>query len=256
MEEVRRMRPLLGTFVEVCARGPAAGAAVDAALLSIERSQRRWSRQDEGSELSTLNRSAGEPVALSLATLRLLRLARALRRHSGGAFDCTLGTGETANALEIGPGWARLRAPARITLDGIAKGFAVDRAIGAMRRTDAALAGGWINAGGDLRVFGDRALPVHRREIDGRLTPLGLLRDAAMATSAVYPAGAVRDRRFPADIVAPPGRQPSPGAWTVLARSACRADALTKVAATAEPAGRAALVAALGGHLLQPEEAA
>jgi thiamine biosynthesis lipoprotein len=40
------------------------------------------------------------------------------------------------------------------------------------------------------------------------------------------------------------------GAWSVLARCAWRADALTKVAAAALPAQRASLVAALGGRLL------
>jgi hypothetical protein len=39
----------------------------------------------------------------------------------------------------------------------------------------------------------------------------------------------------------------------VLATSAARADALTKVAAASEPALRAARVAALGGHLVAAE---
>jgi thiamine biosynthesis lipoprotein len=249
------MRPLLGTFVEACAHGPAAAAAVDAALRSIEASQRLWSLQDDASELSALNRSRGAPVPLSASTLRLLRLARALQRRSGGTFDCTVGgrlsdalgrwlACGSADDLDIGPGWARLRRPVRITLDGIAKGFAVDRALAAMRRAGAPA--GWVNAGGDLRVYGELALPVHRREADGRLVALGLLRDAAVATSGVQTA----NERHAAEIFAPAGRQPAAGAWSVLARCAWRADALTKVAATALPAQRASLVAALGGRLL------
>jgi FAD:protein FMN transferase len=259
MEHARRMRPLLGTFVEVSAQGPAAAAAVDAALRSLEDSQRRWSLQDEASELSALNRSGGARVPLARSTLRLLRLACALQRRSGGGFDCTVGgllsdargrwlPRGTPDDLEIGDGWARLRRPLRITLDGIAKGYAVDRAIAALRGAGAVA--GWINAGGDLRVFGAHALPVHRREADGRLTPLGLLRNAAVATSGVRPAGAPPDARHPAEILAPAGRRAAPGCWSVLASSAWRADALTKVAATAPAAQRHARVAELGGRLL------
>jgi len=136
----------------------------------------------------------------------------------------------------------------RLTLDGIAKGYAVDLAVGALQRAGADA--GWVNAGGDLRVFGDLALPVQRRELDGRLAALGALRNAAVASSRAAAPGAAADASFPAHIVAPPGRQPQPGLWTVLARSAWRADALTKIAATAPAPQRAALVRSLGGCLL------
>ena len=58
------------------------------------------------------------------------------------------------------------------------------------------------------------------------------------------------DPDFPGCLIGPLGNPPQPGVWTVLARTACRADALTKVAACAAPADREALVAALGGRLL------
>ena len=205
---------------------------------------------------------------LGAPTLRLLRVAAALTRASQGAFDCTVGgelvrqgalpdhggtpalpRGE-ADDIEFGAGWARLRRPVRITLDGIAKGYAIDLAVRAMRSAGASA--GWVNAGGDLRAFGDLALPVSRRELDGRITPLGALRNAALASSRAATPGAQPDddARFPARIVAAPGRAPSTGVWTVLARSAWRADALTKVAATAPAAQRAAQVQRLGGCLL------
>lgn len=270
MSELRRMRPLLGCYVEVGARGPEAGRAIDEAFGSIELAQQRWSFQDAGSELSRLNRTVGERVALDAHSLRLLRLGIALMRRSGGCFDCTVGgllvregvlpehggpqalPRGSADDIEIGPGWARLRRPLRLTLDGIAKGYAVDLGVGALRRAGATA--GWINAGGDLRVFGDLTLPVQRRELDGRLTPLGALRNAAIASSR----SGAPDASFAARIVAPQGRLPAPGVWSVLARSAWRADALAKVAATAAAAERAALVRRLGGCLLTaaPLEAA
>jgi FAD:protein FMN transferase len=266
MAELRRMRPLLGTYVEVCARGPAARAASEAAFASLEAAQARWSFQARDSELSRLNRNPGRRVALRPETLRLLRLARALTRRSGGTFDCTVGgtlvrqgvlpdhggpeplaRGE-ADDIEIGARWARLRRPLRLTLDGIAKGYAVDLAIGILRRHGAHA--GWVNAGGDLRVFGDLALPVQRREAGGSFTALGALRNAALASSRAGFDCPCDD--FPGCIVGRPGQAPAPGVWTVLARSAWRADALTKVAAAAAPAGRAALIRSLGACLVEP----
>jgi len=266
MNPIRRMRPMLGTFVEVGACGPGAAGAIEAAFASIERAQARWSFHDADSELSRLNRSAGARVDLHPHTLRVLRLAAALMRRSHGAFDCTVGgllvrdgalpdhggaaglPRGAADDLEIGPGWARLRRPVQITLDGIAKGYAVDLAIAALRRAGAPA--GSVNAGGDLRVYGELALPLQRRELDGRFTSLGALRNAAVASSRAAAPDQEDAAAFPARVVAPEGRRPHAGVWTVLARSAWRADALTKVAANTPAPQRDALVRRLGGCLL------
>ena len=260
--ERRRMRPLLGTFVEVAAHGPAADEAIEAAFASLQDAHAWWSFHDPASELSRLNAAGGERVEVGATTRRLLTLAIATMRRSGQAFDITLGGSlveqgvlpdhggaaplprGTSDDIELGAGWARLRRPVRLCLDGIAKGFAVDLGIRALRRAGAEA--GWINAGGDLRVFGDTALPLHRREASGALQPFGALREAAVATSRVGPA----DPDFPARVVGLPGTPPASGLWTVLARQAWRADALSKVAANTPPAERAARVAALGGQLL------
>ncbi|RZI83607.1 MAG: FAD:protein FMN transferase [Rubrivivax sp.] len=269
MNETRRMRPLLGTFVEVCARGgDATQAAVDAAFASIQRAHSLWSFQDPDSELSRLNAAPGLAMAVQADTLRLLRIAKALMQLSDGHFDCTVG-GMLVQAgalpdhggppalprgclddIELRGHEVRLRRPVRITLDGLAKGYAVDLAIRALKRQGARA--GWVNAGGDLRAFGDLTLPLQRRELDGRFTPLGGLREAAMASSRGT-ASLSADEDFPACIVAPDGQQTPIGIWTVLARSAWRADALTKVAATAPAAQRDALVRRLGGQLLAPQ---
>lgn len=95
---VRRMRAVLGTYVEIGIQAPAgpgaerlAGPALDAAWAVLDDAQRRWSAQDAGSELSRLNRAAGARVGVSRATLRLLAVARALTRRSGSRFNCTVG---------------------------------------------------------------------------------------------------------------------------------------------------------------------
>ena len=261
------MRPMLGTFVEVSARGTNVHAALELAFDAIAQAQALWSFQDERSELSRLNGAPGTRVQLQAGTLRLLRIAKALMTLSHHAFDCTVGgmlvrqgalpdhggpaplPRGCAQDLELGDTWARLRRPVRLTLDGVAKGYAVDLAIRALRRHGASA--GWVNAGGDLRAFGEVTLPVQRRELDGQLTSLGGLRDAALASSRASHSWH-RDDPFPACIVAPEGQTPETGIWTVLARSAWRADALTKVASTTAPAQRQALVQRLGGCLVTP----
>lgn len=252
------MKPLLGTFVEIGVFEPDAGAAtaVGAAFAEIAAYQQAASFQDPASELSLLNASAGERVALGPRVLRALRLARAMTRASGGLFDCTRGgelvarsrlpdhggaalaTG-AADDIELFPDGARLRRPIRITLDGLAKGLAVDAGIATLRRHGTRHA--WINAGGDLRVVGAHALPVELRATGDVL----LLRDAALASSA----GATRwDASLPGEILGAAGA--AVGHWSVLAARAWRADALTKVAALAPSATRVPLLERLGGRLV------
>lgn len=258
------MRPLLGTYVEigvessVSAPEPAIAAAFDA----VAEVQLRLSFHDARSDLTRLNQSNGSEVLMHPLSIRVLRLARAMTCASGGLFNCTVGGAlvglgvlpdhggdgrlDCGSADDIQLQWnkARLRRPVLVTLDGIAKGYAVDCAIKSMQRHG--VTAGWVNAGGDLRVFGDMVLPVRRREIDGGYTALGGLRQAAIATSCVRPA---RNASFPAWIVG--GKQmPTTGVWSVLARTAWRADALTKVASLAPHSERSALIERLGGRLV------
>jgi thiamine biosynthesis lipoprotein len=259
-----RQQPALGTFVEVgavAAPGADPDRAIDAAFGSITEIQRLMSFHDPGSDLSRLNTANGAAVALNRPTVRVLRLARAMMCASGGLFDCTVGAQLVARGRLPDPGVAaeasgkaediviigdtvRLAAPVLVTLDGIAKGYAVDRAIATLRA--AGCSGGYVNAGGDIAVFGPWPLPVHRREPDGTFTALGALRDGAIATSSL---GQNADR-FPGLIVGG-DTAPSSGIFSVLSRRAWRADALTKVAALTPAAERAHAVARLGGHYVE-----
>ena len=67
--------------------------------------ERRWSRFVDGSEISTLNRSAGAPVVVSPETVELVRRAIDAWRHSGGRFEPTVLGWKTE--VELAGGMAR-----------------------------------------------------------------------------------------------------------------------------------------------------
>ncbi|HSI15059.1 MAG TPA: FAD:protein FMN transferase [Chthoniobacter sp.] len=254
--EVRRARPLLGTFVEIAVgglRAEAAHRAIDAAFATIEEVQRRMSFHDPESMLSRLNRGAArEPVQVDAWTFAVLRAAERVHRISGGAFDVTIAP--RLQALGFLPG-KRMRAPRgakpasfadvellpgrrvrfhrpdiRLDLGGIAKGYAVDRAVGVLQR--AGVPRGVVNAGGDLRAFGEaQGVAIRHPDQPQAIYRTLPLHDAAIATSAHYFAERWQAEQQLAPIIEPQtGKQVSQlRSATVRARTAMLADALTKV---------------------------
>ena len=236
----RRAQPLLGTLVEVqiAAMDDAsrAGAAVEAAFTAIAHIDRVMSAHRADSDLARLACAGpGTVVEVDPHTSAVLRLAQHWRRCSRGAFDATA-AGARLAARGMRPGIAaacavpwqlmpdgrvRVSAPAAIDLGGIAKGYAVDRAI------DVLLAHGvrcaLVNAGGDLRAIGQRPWPVEVRHarVAQRRPRFTRLRSGALASSV-----AGTDN---AEFVATRSR--GRASWrraTVLARDCVTADALTK----------------------------
>lgn len=186
----RRARPVLGTLVEISARGRGADAAIDRAFRAVERVHRAMSRQESTSDIARLR--AGRRAGLDPWTRQVLERAEEIRLASEGLFDCVF---------------------CDYSLDGIAKGFAVDRAVDCLR--EAGMTAGAVNAGGDLRVFGEEWQPLHIRS-GAQLVRIGEIRDAAVATSAS--AGIVHPRA---------GKARVPGV-TIMAGDCVTADALTK----------------------------
>ncbi len=210
---------MLGTLVDI---GVPAGAeqAMHAAFAAIWQVQQAMSVFEPGSDLSRSHAAAvGEPVRLHAWTAQVLQLARALSEQTDGLFDVALGSG-TWLLQQDGEHscLVRLHAQTHLDLGGLAKGWAVDRAV------EAALAHGaeavWVNAGGDLRVQGLTLPIVLRDELTGGVRPWAKLADGAMATSD-FRAGA---RSSLSGTV-------QAGHLSVVAPQCAWADALTKVLA-------------------------
>ena len=254
--ESSRLRPAMGTLVHVCASGPEAAVqrAVDAALAAVERIERLMSFHDPDSELSRVNREAGRmPQTVHPWTWAVLRRAVRIAEDSGGLFDITVAPllvregllpGSADASLHCG-NWRHivlmpdcrvfLERPMLLDLGGIAKGFAVDRAIHELKR--GGCTEGVVNAGGDLRRFGPLPQPIYLRRRDG-LVQVAELRCGAIATSARHAVHAERLAQPLGSIFDPRTHRAwnGSGAVMVAAPSCIIADALTKVAALAGPA--------------------
>jgi thiamine biosynthesis lipoprotein len=250
---MRRARPLLGTYVEIEANGradPVVEQAVNAAFEAVARVHCLMSFHEAGSDVSRLNRSAAdEPVSVDRWTATVLRQASRLFEATNGLFDCAVGhelmqrgslpsrdldrvERGTFSAVELLPdSCVRLSARIAIDLGGIAKGFAVDRAIATLRGHGVREA--VVNAGGDMRVMGQAAWPIHVRCPTDYpcLVPAGLLQNGAVATSSAMAtvakgrarlAGQSRLMRSGAPCI-------DRKAYSVVAPTCLLADALTKV---------------------------
>ena len=118
-----------------------------------------------------------------------------------------------------------------VDLGGIAKGFAVDRAVEVLKRNG--VMAGIVNAGGDLRVFGSASQLVHLRhpKQPNRAAGAVRLRERAIATSGIYFARTKNRRRYVSPMLdARTGRAACDLiSVTVGAANCMTADALTKV---------------------------
>lgn len=268
----RSARPLLGTIVSIWASDqidPALACdqsllsqAVDAAFKEVQSVHTAMSFQDPQSELSMVNRLAAERrVQLSPPLHRVLRAALALAKASDGAFDPTVaaalvrsghlpapndesavGTASWRDVVLSSGGMVRFTRPLWLDLGGIAKGYAIDRAIDCLRR--AGIRAATVNAGGDLRSFGHlHTVSVRDPALPGRSIPLLQARNLAVATSAGY----FSRQRGRSALINPRTQRSSsrPDSVTVCAPRALWADALTKVVWFAEPQRAAALLTQL-----------
>ena len=178
-----------------------------------------------GDLLAIRQGTLGLPVALHAWTWEVLALSHRLNQASKGAFDPCLPSAEgRLGDLELVlPHFVIPHRPLHIDLGGIAKGYAVDRSLMALRA--AGCHAGLVNAGGDLAVFGERvhAVVVRSSRTGDRAVEL---KNAALATSDVC--GAARPPEHRGYYHGGERREIRSGSVTVSAANAALADALTK----------------------------
>ncbi len=291
--EVSREQIWLGTFVQITAYGPDAEElerAVDAAFDEVARVQGRFSRTGEG-ELGRLNRAPpGEPVPVSEELFDLLQRAQRYRERTRGAFDASLGAlvdlwgfvqdwdgsgtvpseGEIRGLLAqplgytLAPGAravTRHSQAAQIDLGGIAKGYAVDRALETLGGFG--VEGALVNAGGNVGVFGGvpesvlfwtryrpfRVAIQHPREPGRVLGTVELAAGRGVATSGDYQRFFEQDGVRYHHVLAPETGRPARAlvSATVIAPTATEADALSTGVFVLGPEAGLALVNDLTG---------
>ncbi len=221
----------------------AAERAIGAAFGTLATVERLMHPTRPGSDLARIALcEPGGSVLLDRWTYELLQLCARLHRSSGGRFDPCLpcAAGRLPDLDLTHAPFARVRVPLCIDLGGIAKGFAVDRALDALRL--AGCIGGLVNAGGDLAAFGARAHRIICRSARGNAVVE--LRNAALATSEVGHASK-RASQPPEHRGLYHGVDGSPaarGAVSVIAATAALADGLTKCLLLASAAERGRLL--------------
>ena len=265
---ITRCRPLLGTFVEVTV--PAAqSAAIDRAFAAIEHVHRCMSFHDPDSDLGKIRTApAGATIQLDPETVSVLRLAIELYAQSIGLFDVTVGRalvrtgflpragidhlaafpGTSADIAIIADDQITIARRMIVDLGGIAKGHAVDRAVAALQA--AGVAEGLVNAGGDLRAFGDRDWTAELRDADNIVRFAATVNNAALASSA----NLIGRRRLRGQAYSPhfgSGGQPvlCDHRVSVIAPTCILADAMTKIA-MADRGLAQRLLKRYGGYLL------
>jgi thiamine biosynthesis lipoprotein len=268
MSVVQRARPWLGTLVRMRVEGldeARARTAIDRAFAEVEMVHRCMSFHAADSDLARLHAAqAGEGVAVDARTHEVLACALRIAELSDGCFDPTIAARQVALGLLPRPAracapdpratWrdiellsgnrARLHKPLWLDLGGIAKGYAVDRALAVLIHAGAAHA--LVDAGGDLRVAGRSEIVHLRGAAPGGAAGTVCITDAAVASSS----GAIDRRRAQRTWIGAHlhGRSGAPvgtfSSASVVAPTCMVADALTKVVLAASPAVRRRALAA------------
>lgn len=177
-------RQVMGTFTSIVAVAPdskTANASVEAAFDELVRIDEMMSDYKPASPLSQINKNAfKEPVAASEEIMEVLSLSKKYSKLSGGAFDVTIGPvvdlwrnsqkqGRMPTDKELADAKAKVGYEKlilnesdntvsfavegmRLDLGAVAKGYAIDSAVAAMKKTGAVA--GLVDVGGDVMTFG------------------------------------------------------------------------------------------------------
>jgi FAD:protein FMN transferase len=189
----------------------------------------RFSRFRDDSELSRVNRAAGDPVVVSEEFARMLGLALGAARATAGLVTPTVGAAFAAPGAveEALPSWRSLRLVGRglfrggieLDLNGVVKGATADGALALLPD------GGTVSAGGDVAT----TRPVVVGLPGGDAVTL---RGGGLATSG--------SDKQPHHLIDPASGRPARSPWTlvsVAAGSCLAADVAAKAAFLLGPAG-------------------
>lgn len=231
-------------------------AALQAAVDEVDGQMSTW---NPGSDLMQLNAApVGEWVTVPARLAEVLRLGLEIGRASGGAFDIGMGDAVTAwgfgpgdaapdgiraamtasrrpahEALEMDDARVRKAASLKLDLNGIAKGYGVDRLAETLR--DHWISDALVGIDGEMRAMGLRpdgeawTIAVEAPDAERR-TPHSILalQDAAVATSGDYRHWVEVQGRRLSHTMDPRRGAPliaSPASVTVVARTCAEADA-------------------------------
>ena len=245
-----RCKPLLGTFVEIRIEDQLPPLkALEEAFLAIEQVQSLMGFHNPESELSHINvRSYLESVRIHPWTAEVLTIAKELYLQSQGVFNCGVGHhlveagllpghdklsdysfGGIEDLQFIEPSLVQSSLPLCLDLGGIAKGYAVDKAVEVLINNG--IQAGSVNAGGDIRVFGDRSQDIQIRNPSKphELIQIGSMTVGAIATSSLY--FTKRNTNSTSFMVNPLNQEhiEFSESYSVVANRCVYADALTKV---------------------------
>jgi len=272
-------RLVMGTFAHIIAVAPnshTANKSIQASLQQLRNIEELMSYHRDDSELANVNRNAyREPVKVSKETFEVIQKAIEFSKLSSGAFDVTVGTlmdlwhkaGE-ANTVPSDDKLAEARSKVgcekvildvnettvrfavegmKLDLGGIAKGYAIDKAVEAMANSGAV--GGLVDVGGNIRCFGKpKDKPYWRiglqdpnENLGFRISDFGFpaeagkpllilkLNDAAVATSGHYRRFAqIQGKKYSHIIDTTTGFSSDKlASVTIIAKDATTADALS-----------------------------
>lgn len=247
---------IMGTFVEVKSPDVRASAIVFDEFKKLEAI---FNLFDRGSELSRLNDT--QKAVVSEPLFDIIQQAQGFYRLTDGAFDITVGPASVlwkkAIASKILPGpdavaqalslagsdfiyldaktreVALLKSGMRIDLGGIAKGFALDRAVRKLK--DAQIDSALINAGGNIYCLGTNHRAPWRVGVqdpfrEGKVLDELVLADRAVATAGDYQQYVEINGRRYSHIVDPKTGYPAQSgivSATIIADDATASDALS-----------------------------
>ncbi|WP_322994329.1 FAD:protein FMN transferase [Castellaniella sp.] len=233
----------------------------NALQIAVDEVDAQMSTWKPDSDLMRLNAAlVGEWITVPERLMDVLRLSLDIGRTSGGAFDISVG--DAVNAWGFGPAAAdqnlireaftaprrpahevleldtkgrrvRKRAPVVLDLNGIAKGYGVDRLAETLRSFG--IVSGLVGIDGEMRALGLRpdgqpwTIAVEEPDRERRAPHSILaLQDAAVATSGDYRHWVVVGNRYLSHTMDPRRGAPlasSPASITVVARTCAEADA-------------------------------